>query len=38
MLKAIGECLETLFNFIVTGEGDINLSREDKVPQFWADD
>ena len=37
-LKAIGEGLKTLFILIVAGEGDVDLSREDRVPRFWADD
>ena len=37
-LKAIGEGLVTLLGLIVIGEGNVDLSREDKVPMFWADD
>ena len=37
-LKAIGESLKTLFVLIVTGDGDVDLSRKDRVPRFWADD
>ena len=37
-LGAIGNSLKTLFTLIVEGEDDVNLSREDKVPSFWADD
>ena len=36
-LEAIGEGLETLLTLIVAGEGDVDLSREDRVPMFWAD-
>ena len=37
-LKAIGEGLKTLLTLIVTGENDgVDLSREDRVPMFWAD-
>ena len=35
---AIGNGLETLFTLIVEGEDNVNLSREDRVPSFWADD
>ena len=37
-MEEIGEGLETLLTLIVTGEGDVDLSREDRVPMFWADD
>ena len=37
-LKAIGEGLDTLFELIVTGEGDGDLSRKDRVPRFWSDE
>ena len=37
-LEAIGENLATLFVLIVTGGDKIDLSREDRVPMFWADD
>ena len=38
-MKAIGEGLKTLLTLIVTGENDgVDLSREDRVPMFWADD
>ena len=37
-LEAICEGLETQFILIVTGEGDVDLSREDRIPRFWADD
>ena len=37
-LKAIGEGLETLLMLIVTGDGNVDLSREDRVPMFWSDD
>ena len=36
-LKAIGEGLEILLELIVAGEGDVDLSRENRVPMFWAD-
>ena len=37
-LEEIVEGLVTLINLIVTGEGNVDLSREDRVPMFWADD
>ena len=37
-LEAIGEGLDTLFELIVTGEGDGDLSRKDRVPRFWSDE
>ena len=39
-LKAIGEGLKTLLTLIVTGGPgvDVDLSHEDRVPMFWADD
>ena len=38
-LKAIEKGLETLLNLIVAGSVDgVDLSREDRVPRFWADD
>ena len=38
-LEAIGEGLQTLLRLIVAGEdAHVNLSREDRVPMFWADD
>ena len=37
-LKALGEGLETLLMLIVTGDGNVDLSREDRVPMFWSDD
>ena len=37
-LKAIGEGLKTLLALIVTDGVDVDLSREDGVPMFWADD
>ena len=38
-LKAIGEGLETLLTLIVAGSvNGVDLSREDRVPMFWADD
>ena len=37
-LEEIGEGLQTLVKLIVTGEGNVDLGREDRVPRFWADD
>ena len=38
-LKAIEKGLETLLNMIVAGSVDgVDLSHEDRVPRFWADD
>ena len=35
--KAIGNGLETIFGFIIGLQDDVvNLSREDRVPRFWA--
>ena len=35
--EAIGKGLETIFQFIVGAQDDdVNLSREDRVPRFWA--
>ena len=33
--EATDKCLETIFGFIA-GNQDVNLSREDRVPRFWA--
>ena len=36
--KAIGKGLGTIINFIAGGQDfNVNLSREDRVPKFWAD-
>ena len=37
-LEEIVEGLVTLLELIVTGEANVDLSREDRVPMFWADD
>ena len=37
-LKTMGKGLETLLMLIVAGENNVDLSREDRVPRFWADD
>ena len=35
--REIGECLEVIINFIGGGQdADVDLSREDRVPRFWA--
>ena len=36
-LEGIGGGLVTLCQLIVTGEGNVDLSREDRVPMFWSD-
>ena len=36
--EAFGKGLETLFNYIVGNQDEnVDLSREDRVPKFWAD-
>ena len=35
--KTVGKGLKTILTLIVAGEEDVNLSREDRVPRFWAD-
>ena len=36
--EEIGEGLEVIFHFIAGGrDSDVDLSREDRVPRFWAD-
>ena len=37
-LEEIGDGLKTLLDLIVTGEGIVDMSCEDRVPMFWADD
>ena len=39
MLEKIGDDLKTLVMLIIVGSvDDVDLSRKDRVPRFWADD